>query len=395
MPIANSQLYARAEQRARIDELTGLFNRRHFDECIRQEIDQHSRYGGMLSVIMIDLDAFKIYNDRHGHVAGDKILAYIGQVIKGSIRNSDLPFRYGGDEFAVLLPQSAADDALVVAERIRKNVAREMSARQTGITISLGLACWPENGVTPDEIINAADSALYYAKQTGGNRTQVTSKILTSSIQNPAPRNNVEKDTLSIIYALAATIEARDPYTYGHSKKVSAYAVALAEALGLSAEQVSCISTAALLHDIGKIGIPDEVLNKTTKLNAQEWELIKDHPKLSTLLVGHIPSLVPCLPAILHHHERWDGSGYPAGLKGELIPFEARILAIVDAFSAMVAPRCYRGALSYKVVLEELRRGAGTQFDPRLVEAFLPIALSTAPEERGVEEASNSLNADL
>jgi len=390
MPVENSRLYAKAEQRARVDELTGLFNRRHFDERLGEEIDRHSRYGGMLSLIFLDLDFFKAYNDKHGHLAGDKVLARIGQLIEKSIRNIDIAFRYGGDEFAALLPQSGVDDAFVVAERVRANIATEMRKKKFRITTSIGLASWPSDGVTPDELINAADKALYYTKQTGGNRTCVASRMLPSLTETAGMSPAVEREVSSTIYALAATIEARDPYTYGHSRKVSSYAVALAEAIGLPSEKVPVVSTAALLHDIGKIGIPDEVLNKVGKLEAETWELIQSHSKLSATIVGHVVSLVSCLPAILHHHERWDGTGYPSGLKGEAIPLEARILAIADAFDAMTSPRPYREPLSYKKVLDELKRCSGTQFDPKLVEAFLPIALSTAPEEIGAVEDSES-----
>ncbi|MBC8511437.1 MAG: diguanylate cyclase, partial [Dehalococcoidia bacterium] len=392
--VENSRLYAKAEQRARVDELTGLFNRRHFDESLRQEIDRHSRYSGMLSVVLLDLDLFKDYNDRWGHLAGDRMLAQIGLSIERSVRSVDMAFRYGGDEFAILLPQSTPDDAFVVAERVRGRIASHMGSKQTGITVSLGLASWPGDGLTPDEILNAADNALYYAKRTGGNRICVVSKMLPSPAETVAPGAGDEKEALSTIYALAATIEARDSYTYGHSRKVSRYAVALTEALGLPSEEVAVVSAAALLHDIGKIGIPDEVLNKADKLDDQEWELIKSHPKLSATIVGHVPSLTPCLPAILHHQERWDGTGYPSGLKGESIPFEARILAVADAFGAMTSPRPYRGPLSYKEALEELKRCSGSQFDPKVVEAFLPIALATAPEELGVGEPLDSPKAD-
>jgi diguanylate cyclase (GGDEF)-like protein/putative nucleotidyltransferase with HDIG domain len=394
MPVENSRLYAKAEQRARVDELTGLFNRRHFDERLGEEIDRHSRYGGMLSLIFLDLDFFKAYNDKHGHIAGDKVLARIGQLIEKSIRNIDIAFRYGGDEFAVLLPQSQADDAFVVAERVRGKIAAEMRKRKVRITASLGLASWPSDGVAPDELINAADKALYYTKQTGGNRTCVVSKMLPSLTEMAGMSTATEKEAMSTIYALAATIEARDPFTYGHSRKVSSYAVALAEAIGLPSEKVAVISTAALLHDIGKIGIPDEVLNKVGKLEAETWELIQSHAKLSAAIVGHVVSLVSCLPAILHHHERWDGTGYPSRLKGEAIPIEARILAIADAFDAMTSSRPYREPLSYKKVLDELKRCSGTQFDPKLIEAFLPIALSTAPEEIGAAEGSESSKSD-
>ncbi len=392
MPVENGRLYAKAEQRARVDELTGLFNRRHFDESLKQEIDRHSRYSGALSLILLDLDYFKNYNDREGHLAGDKMLAHVSLLIERSVRNADQAFRYGGDEFAILVPQSSADDAFVVAERVRGTIASDMGSKKTVITASLGLASWPNDGVALDELVNAADRALYHAKRTGGNRTCVVSKMLPSLTETAPPGAAGEKEALSTIYALAATIEARDPYTYGHSRKVSYYAVTIAEALGLPSEKVAIVSTAALLHDIGKIGIADEVLNKTGKLSDQEWELIKSHPRLSATIVGHVPSLTPCLPAILHHQERWDGTGYPSGLKGEAIPLEARILAVADAFDAMTSPRPYRGPLSYKEALEEMKRCSGSQFDPKLVEVFLPIALATVPEELAIGESADGRN---
>jgi len=180
MPVENSRLYARAEQRARVDELTNLFNRRHFDECIKQEIERHSRYEDTFYLIFLDLDFFKAYNDTQGHTAGDKILELIGKLINKTIRNTDLAFRYGGDEFAIILPQSATNDALVVAERVRGRIASEMSKRDIRISASLGLASWPSDGVATNELINAADRALYYAKETGGNRTCIASKMLPS-----------------------------------------------------------------------------------------------------------------------------------------------------------------------------------------------------------------------
>jgi diguanylate cyclase (GGDEF)-like protein len=384
VPVENSRLYAKAEQRARVDELTSLFNRRHFDECVKLEIDRHVRYRSILSLILLDLDFFKAYNDMQGHTAGDRILELIGRIVNGALRNTDLAFRYGGDEFAIILPQSATNDAFVVAERVRGRIAAEMSKKDIKISASLGLASWPSDGVTSDELVNAADRALYYAKETGGNRTSVASKMLPSLTAAASTRTTNEKEVLSIIHTLAATIEARDLYTYGHSRKVSRYAVSLAEAIGLPSDKVAVVSTAALLHDIGKIGIPDEVLNKIDKLGPEAWELIHAHPKLSTTIVGHVVSLVSCLPAILHHHERWDGGGYPAGLKGEAIPVEARILAIADAFDAMTSSRPYRNKLSYKKVLKELKSCSGSQFDPKLVDAFLPIALAATPEESGV-----------
>jgi len=379
--VVNSQLYTRAEQRARIDELTGLYNRRHFDQILKHEIDRHSRYGSMLSLAFIDLDNLKKYNDALGHQAGDKLLAQIGHLLQSSVRNIDIAFRYGGDEFAVIMPNTSDEDSHSVAERIRNAIANEYVSKDISVTASFGLASWPSDGLTVDHIVNAADKALYHAKRTGGNRICLVSQMLPLSTEIEEAMPDAEKETLNIIYALASTIEARDIYTYGHSQKVRTHAVALAEALCLPPEKVAIISHAALLHDIGKIGIYDEILNKASKLDESEFELIKTHPDLSRTIVGHVSSLTPCLPAIHQHHESWDGTGYPTGLKSESICIEARILAIADAFDAMTSKRPYRAPLSYKEAVQELKRCSGTQFDPKLVKIFIPIVLSTSHED--------------
>lgn len=379
--VANAQLYAKAEQRARIDDLTGLYNRRHFDEILVHEIDRHARYGSELSLIFIDLDSFKAYNDSMGHIAGDKLLTKIGNSLFTAIRNIDVAFRYGGDEFAILMPQTNVEDGYAAAERIRKTIADDPVHQQHSVTLSLGLASWPADGLTADHIVNAADKALYHAKRTGGNRTCLVSHMLPLSTELQEKTPAAEKEVLNIIYALASTIEARDPYTYGHSRKVRYYSVALAEAIGLPPDRVAVVSHAALLHDIGKIGIFDEVLNKAGKLNLEERELIKRHPELSRTIVAHVPGLTPCLPAIHQHHERWDGQGYPNGLKGEAISLEGRILAIADAYDAMTSNRPYRNALSVQEAVDELENNAGSQFDPSLVKSFIPIALATSLEQ--------------
>jgi len=385
-PIENTQLYARAEQRSRVDELTGLFNRRHFEERLKEEVGRHSRYGNVFSVLLLDLDNFKTYNDIYGHPAGDILLSQIGQIIKGSIRSADQAFRYGGDEFVVILPEAAMDDAYIVAERVRVQVAREMEVKEIAVTVSIGVASYPADGVISGELVTVADTALYYAKRTGGNRVYLSSKILSEPVDDAG--TYARHNGLSAVYALVSTVEAKDPYTYGHSRKVNTYAVALAEAAGLSPEEVSRVSTAALLHDIGKIGIPDRVLNKKSKLTKEDWEAIRSHPRLGATIVGNIPNLAPCVSTILHHHERWDGSGYPEGLKGEQISTEARILGIADAFEAMSAARPYRPALCNEKVMRELRRGAGSQFDPELVEIFIGIVEAGLPDKVKAEQDS-------
>jgi len=383
-PIENSRLFTKSEEIARIDGITELFNRRHFDERMREEIDRHSRYGDILSILLIDLDNFKKYNDTYGHLAGDRLLVQAAGFIKSSIRSSDQAFRYGGDEFAVILPHSSTMDSFSVAERMREKIAEAMLARQLDISVSVGVASWPGDGATLDELCYAADMALYYAKRTGQHRTAIASRTL-FSLNEPSVSINAEAEVLSTIYALAATLEARDKFTYGHSRRVSRYAVAVAEKMNLRPEQVALVSAAALLHDIGKVGIPDNVLNKNGKLMDEEWELLKQHPRLSATIVGHVPSLSACLAAVRHHHERWDGAGYPSGLKGEAIPIEARILCVTDSFEAMISERPYRSALTFKQAIAELEKCAGSQFDPAIVREFIPIALATAPDDIELE----------
>ncbi len=384
--IENAQLYIQATIRGNTDELTGLYNHRHFHERIEQEIARGSRFGITFSLIILDLDLFKVYNDIYGHLAGDQLLRKVGKLIQGSVRSIDLAFRYGGEEFAILLPETRVEDTYRVAERLRKTIEAKSSFREMPVTASLGIANWPSDGVMKEEVIHRADTALYRAKQTGRNRTCVASEVVKPSGPSCPISTEVETQSkpLSIIYALAATVDAKDHYTYGHSRKVSEYAVALAEALNLPQETVHTIRAAGLLHDIGKIGVPDSILTKPAALEQKEWEPIRTHPELGVEILKHVVDLSKCLPAILHHHENWDGTGYPRGVKGEAIPLEARILSVADAYDAITSPRPYRTQLSLKDALGELRRCAGTQFDPELVPVFCDLM---QPEGKGAASA--------
>jgi diguanylate cyclase (GGDEF)-like protein/putative nucleotidyltransferase with HDIG domain len=381
-PIENVQLYAKLMQKLRIDELTGLFNRRHFEERLKEEIERHSKYVGVFSLFMLDLDNFKTYNDLYGHPSGDKLLNQIGEIIESCTRSIGQAFRYGGDEFITILPQTTTENAYQVAEQVRGQIAGEMKRKAITVTCSIGLAVYPSDGVTSDQLINAADTALYYAKRTGGNRICLSSKILSEPVAEAG--TYTRGSGLSAVYALVSAVEARDPYIYGHSRKVNTYAVALAEAIGLSPDEVSKVSTAALLHDIGQIGIPDKVLNKKGALSRKDYETIKSHTRLGASIVGNVPGLISCLPAILYHHERWDGNGYPEGLKSENINLEARVLAIADMFTSMTSPRPYRDALSDEEALEEIRKGAGTQFDPKLAKVFIDVVHAGIPNTEEV-----------
>ncbi len=390
MPIENSRLYAKVEQRARYDELTGLLNRRSLDEVITSEIGRHSRYGGVFSLIIFDLDFFKAYNDNYGHLTGDKLLKKIGSIMKQAIRSADQTFRYGGDEFAILLPQTTIEAAYQVAERVRKRVASEGKSGYIPVTASLGLASWPADGIEANVIIAAADAALYHAKRNGGNQSYRASGAMLLPEDSVAGQQvNKESEALSTIYALAAAVDARDHYTRSHSEKVSKYTIVIAEAMNLDPLEINKLSTCALLHDIGKIGISDETLGKQTKLTAEEWREIKVHPQLGASIVGRVRHLAHCIPGILHHHERYDGSGYPEGLKGEEIPLEARILAIADAFAAMTSERPFSKTLSYEEALEEIKQGVGKQFDPKLAEVFLSVVKTTPVTTTGGNNVEN------
>jgi diguanylate cyclase (GGDEF)-like protein/putative nucleotidyltransferase with HDIG domain len=330
---------------------------------------------------MFDLDNFKYYNDRYGHQAGDKLLRKVAETVSGSLRASDLVFRYGGDEIALVLPQTGPDAALLLCERIRLRVATEMQTWQADLTASMGISSWPGDGLCADELVRTADSALYSAKQRGRNQSVVFARVSKSPLEQTGNPPADDKAALSMVYALVAALGAKDNYTSRHSGLVATYSTALAEAAGLPAEDRAVIRSAALLHDVGKIGVPDELINRSGSLSPQEYDVVKTHSVAGYNIISHVPSLSRCLPAVLHHHERYDGTGYPRGLKGETIPVSARILAISDAFAAMISARPYSPALTFKEAIQQLQTGAGRQFDPGLVGLFIPIALSISPED--------------
>ena len=371
--IENAQLYAKAKDKANTDELTGLFNHRYFHQRLDDEIARCSRFGHAFSLILLDLDLFKAYNDVHGHLAGDEILKQVAHSIKGAVRRVDIAFRYGGDEFALILPQTSLDNARNVAERIHNQIEEITEAKGIPLSCSIGIAGWPNDGAMREEIIHASDTALYYAKQTGRNRICMASEMEISEVLKMGMKS-YKTSTLSTIYALAATVDAKDHHTYGHSRKVSKYATDIAKALGCSEEEITTIRAAALLHDIGKIGISDRLLKKTEPLTPKEWEPIRNHPNLGVAILKHVDGLKDCLAAVQYHHERYDGTGYPRGLKGNNIPLDARIMAVADAYDAMTSTRPYRRLkYTHEQALYELERAAGTQFDPKIVKAFVDL----------------------
>jgi len=369
--IENALLLQRTKELSLTDELTGLYNRRHFYETLDSELYRTLRDGRPFSLVMLDLDGFKEYNDKFGHSLGDSILQSFAQTLRSTLRKSDTPFRYGGDEFAIILPATDANRAKQVIDRIRakwlKNPEAHHPTLETPLGFSAGIAQFPENAETADALVFLADSALYYAKREGGYRATLVSDLtaIKSDILSTA--------TLDQVYALAATVDARDPYTYGHSARVADIAQTLAKAIGLPEKELADLYAASLLHDVGKVGIPDAVLTKLDALTAKEWEIIKKHSAEGARIVGYVKGLAALVPVILHHHEWYDGTGYPDGLKGEEIPLAARIISLADAYDTMTTSRPYRDVVSHQKACNEIKSQSGTQFDPELVEVFCRI----------------------
>jgi diguanylate cyclase (GGDEF)-like protein/putative nucleotidyltransferase with HDIG domain len=378
--LANEELRERNRQlmdaraQAATDALTGLGNHRTFHKRIRDEVAIADRDGTSVGLIMFDIDRFKSVNDDLGHQAGDEILHDLSATLRAVIVRGDA-YRYGGDEFAVVLPQSDQKSTIRVAEELRQATEKMTDQEGRQITISLGVAAYPEMAAAADELIYRADMAMYWAKSTGKNRVGNWDGMLSRRGNENIPeflRDRGER-TPDTVAALVAALSAKDAVTRDHIERCSWYAAELAEELGLSEEQSSVVKLAALLHDIGKLAMPDDVLCKDGPLNEDEWSSMKEHPTVGRHMLSQVGPALEALPAIVHHHEHYDGSGYPDGLAGEEIPIASRILLVTDAFDAMTTDRPYRKAMTIDAAIEELKVNSGKQFDPAIVEAFLGL----------------------
>jgi diguanylate cyclase (GGDEF)-like protein len=363
-----SALHTRIATRdARTDNLTGLGNHRAYQAALRERIAETEGGGEPFSLCLVDVDNFKHVNDVYGHPVGDDVLVLIGEML-GAADDAEA-FRFGGDEFAVLF---SVDEmrAYRNVEAIQRELALIEASPAGPVTISVGIASFPVHANSAEDLQRTADGALYWSKQHGKNRSCLYSPSVVRIYSPDELERETERNArLRAAKNLVRFVDARDPSTANHSEVVSALAEAIGLELGVDPEMVDHLRLAGLLHDVGKIGLPDAILKAPRKLTPEEYSIVKRHPEFGHSLLDGL-GIEPVDQWVLHHHEHWDGSGYPHGLSGEDIPLGARIILVGDAFEAITADRAYRPAQSEEAALAELQRNAGSQFDPDVVEAL-------------------------
>ena len=434
----NALTFQKAQEQAITDGLTGVKTHRFLMEALSSEWKRSTRANRPLALVLMDLDHFKFVNDFYGHLEGDVVLQRVGHILEQNCRRSDVVARYGGDEFVILMPETGIEQARQLANKLRGWIASDPLLRDKNITASFGIAAFPVHGSTPQELIQVADSSMYLSKHQGGN------SVSSAEQGDPSERKRWKKDVLEAylgvtlkrlfstgpeafdeiyrrleqftrslyeqgadvsgdalppvvvetVTSLAFAIDAKDHYTQGHSQKVSAYAVMIAQALSLSPSDVEEIRLAGLLHDIGKVGIPEAILNKSGPLDASEWETMKTHTDLGARILEPLRPMVRIREMVRHHHEFYDGSGYPKRLEGEQIPHGARVIAVADAYDTITSERTYKKARTPEDAFAELERCAANQFDPEIVRVFVET-MRRAPRqtvEVGVSVRSGDSN---
>jgi diguanylate cyclase (GGDEF)-like protein/putative nucleotidyltransferase with HDIG domain len=421
----NALSFQKAQEQAITDGLTGVKTHRFFMEALSAEWKRSTRAGRSFALVLMDLDRFKFVNDFYGHLEGDLVLQRVGHILETNCRRSDVVARYGGDEFVILMPETNMEHARQLASKLRGWVSADPLLREKNISASFGIACYPLHGSSPQELIQVADASMYLSKHQGGNAVStadhfdpneakkwkrdvleaylgVTLKrlfatgpeafeeiysrlkqfteslatteganggaVATAASQGPQALPQAVLDTVT---SLAFAIDAKDHYTQGHSQKVSAYAALIAEALGMGDLEIEEIRLGGVLHDIGKVAIPENILNKNGPLNPDEWDTMKSHVTFGSKILEPLVPLARIREMVEHHHEFFDGSGYPHALTGEKIPLGARIIAVADAYDTITSDRTYKKARAAAEALAELERCANAQFDGKIVEAFV------------------------
>ena len=354
------------------DELTGLYNHRYFHERFEEKVESGIKN---ISVILADVDKFKNINSAYGYGVGDLLLEEIAKYIKKSVPKGSEVFRYGGEEFVVMLTGKNAENAKPIAERLRMGIGKNFNIQRycnhMPVTMSMGIASYPMDSTNSHGLVIKGETAMHYAKSLGRNIASVYSKEI-ETILFRGRRKQAQKDVfIDSVIAITKAVDAKDAYTGMHSDNVAMYSLLLAEKIGFSEEQIYRLRIGALLHDCGKIGIPDGIIKKPSKLSEIEAEYIRKHPVLGYNIVKGMVEDEDILSCVRYHHERWDGRGYPDGLKGEEIPLYARIVCIADSFHAMVSDRPYRKGLGVSKALHEIEDNASIQFDPYLARMFV------------------------
>jgi diguanylate cyclase (GGDEF)-like protein/putative nucleotidyltransferase with HDIG domain len=379
------------------DGLTGLKTRRYFIEGLDEEWRRSTRTGRQFCLAMVDLDRFKQVNDRMGHLEGDKVLRAVAALLVAGSKQPNVVARYGEDEFAILMPQTNAQQAETLAEGLRAAVEADDFLRAHEVTVSFGIAAFPDHGRTHEEILKVAHSGMDLAKNCNGNCVKVASLspnpgnaernagLLDAHLEAAAKgtlftardtfsqdQNKLEqtRPLFDTITALAFAVEAKDAYRQDHSQAVSKLAVLIAMQAGLYQAEVEEIRLAGIAHDIGKIHVPESVYNKPDLLTGEEFEMMRSHAACGAKILEHL-NVKGIEHIVRHHHERYDGKGYPDGLAGEKIPLGARIVAVAECFHNMISDLPYKSTCTFEDALDELRRCSGTQFDPKVVTAFL------------------------
>ncbi len=418
----NALSFQKAQEQAITDGLTGVKTHRFFMESLSAEWKRSTRAGRNFALVLMDLDRFKFVNDFYGHLEGDLVLQRVGHILEANCRRSDVVARYGGDEFVILMPETNMEHARQLATKLRGWVSADPLLREKNISASFGIACYPLHGSTPQELIQVADASMYLSKHQGGNavstadhfdpneakkwkrdvleaylgvtlkrlfstgpeafeeiysRLKQFTESLAATEVTPEPTDSPQgaqvlpQAVLDTVTSLAFAIDAKDHYTQGHSQKVSAYAALIAEALSMSESEVEEIRLGGVLHDIGKVAIPESILNKSGPLNPDEWDTMKSHVIFGAKILDPLTPLARIREMVLHHHEYFDGSGYPDALSGEQIPLGARIIAVADAFDTITSDRTYKKARAAAEALAELERCSNAQFDGSIVELFV------------------------
>jgi diguanylate cyclase (GGDEF)-like protein/putative nucleotidyltransferase with HDIG domain len=425
----NALSFQKAQEQAITDGLTGVKTHRFFMEALSAEWKRSTRAGRNFALVLMDLDRFKFVNDFYGHLEGDLVLQRVGHILEANCRRSDVVARYGGDEFVILMPETSMEQARQLASKLRSWVCADTLLREKNVSASFGIACYPLHGSSPQELIQVADASMYLSKHQGGNAVstadhfdpseakkwkkdvleaylgvtlkrlfatgpeafeeiyqrlkQFTESLAATEVGNgvtvaqdipeEAGPQALPQAVLDTVTSLAFAIDAKDHYTQGHSQKVSAYAALIAEAMEMNDAEIEEIRLGAVLHDIGKVGIPEQILNKSGPLNPEEWETMKSHVVFGAKILEPLKPLARIREMVHHHHEYFDGSGYPHALSAENIPLGARIIAVADAYDTITSDRTYKKGRTAVDALAELERCANAQFDARIVGIFVRV----------------------